>query len=77
MTRLLLGTRYLILFPILGLALAAVAFFVFGGIGLISLLFELVFFFDLWFWKENNLLLCARLPQGGTADYTAIRFSMP
>lgn len=43
MTRLLLGTRYLILFPILGLALAAVAFFVFGGIGLISLLFELVF----------------------------------
>ena len=43
MTRLLLGTRYLILLPILGLALAAVAFFVFGGIGLIRLLFDLVF----------------------------------
>ena len=43
MTRLLLGTRYLILLPILGLALASVVFFVFGGIGLISLLFDLVF----------------------------------
>ena len=33
MTRLLLGTRYLMLLPILGLALAAVAFFVFGDKG--------------------------------------------
>ena len=33
----------MILLPILGLALAAVVFFVFGGIGLISLLFDLVF----------------------------------
>jgi len=43
MTRLLLGTRYLILLPILGLALASVVFFVFGGIGLIGLLYDLVF----------------------------------
>ena len=41
LTRLLLRTRYLILIPILGLALAAAAFFVFGGIGLIKLLYEL------------------------------------
>ena len=42
MTRFLIGTRYLILIPILGLALAAAAFFIFGGIGLIRLLFELI-----------------------------------
>ena len=41
MTRILLNTRYLILIPILGLALAAAFFFVFGGVGLIGLLFEL------------------------------------
>ena len=41
MTRILLNTRYLILIPVLGLALAAAFFFVFGGIGLIGLLFEL------------------------------------
>jgi len=43
MTRFLIGTRYLILLPILGLALAAAAFFIFGGIGLVRLLFELIF----------------------------------
>lgn len=42
MTHFLLRSRYLILVPILGLALAAVFFFVFGGIGLISLLFKLL-----------------------------------
>ena len=42
LTRLLLRTRYLILIPILGLTLAAAAFFVFGGIGLIKLLYELI-----------------------------------
>ena len=42
MTRLLNGTRYLIIIPIIGLALAAAAFFVFGGIGLISLLIEVL-----------------------------------
>ncbi|MCO5190224.1 MAG: YqhA family protein [Anaerolineae bacterium] len=42
MSRFLLRTRYLIIIPILGLALAAAFFFVFGGIGLIRLLFELV-----------------------------------
>ena len=40
MSRLLLNSRYLILVPILGLALAAAFFFVFGGIGLIQLLVE-------------------------------------
>lgn len=42
MTRFLTKTRYLILIPILGLAIAAAAFFIFGGIGLIGLLFSLV-----------------------------------
>jgi uncharacterized membrane protein YqhA len=42
MSRFLLGTRYLILIPILGLGIAAAFFFVFGGISLIQLLFELV-----------------------------------
>jgi uncharacterized membrane protein YqhA len=40
MARLLHRTRYLILVPILGLALAAALFFVLGGIGLIRLLIE-------------------------------------
>jgi len=44
MTKFLIGTRYLILIPILGLALAAAAFFIFGGYGLIRLLVELIFF---------------------------------
>jgi len=43
MSRFLIGTRYLILIPILGLAVAAAGFFVFGGIGLIQLIIELVF----------------------------------
>jgi uncharacterized membrane protein YqhA len=34
------GTRYLILLPILGLAVAAALFFVLGGIGLIRLVFQ-------------------------------------
>jgi uncharacterized membrane protein YqhA len=42
MSRFLLHTRYLILIPIAGLAIAAAFFFVFGGIGLIRLLWELV-----------------------------------
>jgi hypothetical protein len=37
MSRFLGGTRYLVLIPIFGLALAAAAFFVFGGINLIHL----------------------------------------
>lgn len=40
MATLLLKSRYLILIPILGLALAAASFFVFGGVGLIKLLYE-------------------------------------
>jgi len=40
--KLLLKSRYLILLPILGLALAAATFFVFGGVGLIKLLYESV-----------------------------------
>ena len=42
MANLLLKSRYLILLPILGLALAAAVFFVLGGIGLIRLLYESV-----------------------------------
>jgi uncharacterized membrane protein YqhA len=42
MSTLLLKSRYLILLPILGLALAAGTFFVFGGVGLIKLLYESV-----------------------------------
>ncbi len=42
MRRILSGTRYLVLVPILGLALAAGVFFVFGGIGLIKFLVEAV-----------------------------------
>jgi uncharacterized membrane protein YqhA len=42
MQRILISTRYFILLPIVGLALAAVFFFIFGGIGLISVLLELL-----------------------------------
>jgi uncharacterized membrane protein YqhA len=42
MPRVLGGTRYLIVLPVLGLAIAASVFFVFGGIGLIRLLVELI-----------------------------------
>ena len=42
MTRFLLRTRYLILVPIVGLAIAAAFFFIFGGIGLIKLLYEVL-----------------------------------
>jgi uncharacterized membrane protein YqhA len=40
MNRFFVGTRYLIIIPIIGLSLAAAAFFLFGGIGLIRLLVE-------------------------------------
>lgn len=42
MSRLLTGTRYLIVVPILGLAVAASVFFIFGGYGLLKLLIEVV-----------------------------------
>lgn len=42
MTRFLSGTRYLILIPILGLAIAASFFFVFGGLGLIIALVQVI-----------------------------------
>ena len=42
MSRFLAGTRLLVIVPVIGLALAASAFFVFGGFGLIKLLGELV-----------------------------------
>ncbi len=38
MSRILSGTRFLVVVPVIGLALAAGAFFVFGGFGLIRLL---------------------------------------
>jgi len=41
MSRFLSGTRYLILLPILGLAIAAAFFFVFGGVALIRLLIQI------------------------------------
>jgi uncharacterized membrane protein YqhA len=40
--RFLSGTRYLVVVPIIGLVIAASFFFVFGGIGLIRLLIELL-----------------------------------
>ncbi|MCP4359156.1 MAG: YqhA family protein [Chloroflexi bacterium] len=40
MSKLLAGTRYLVVVPVIGLSLAAAAFFVFGGLGLIKLLFD-------------------------------------
>lgn len=42
MNRFFVGTRYLIIIPIIGLGLAAAAFFLFGGISLIRLLVEFV-----------------------------------
>ena len=42
MSRFFVATRYLIIIPIIGLGLAAAAFFLFGGINLIILLFESV-----------------------------------
>jgi uncharacterized membrane protein YqhA len=41
MSRILSGTRYLVVLPVVGLAIAASVFFIFGGIGLIRLLIEL------------------------------------
>lgn len=41
MHRFLSNTRYLVVLPVLGLAIAAAVFFIFGGFGLISLLVEL------------------------------------
>jgi uncharacterized membrane protein YqhA len=43
MSRFLLYTRYLVLIPILGLSIASAFFFIFGGIGLIRLLFGILF----------------------------------
>ena len=40
MSRFFIATRYLIIIPIIGLGIAAAAFFFFGGIGLIRLLVE-------------------------------------
>ncbi len=42
MSRILSGTRYLIVLPVVGLAIAASVFFIFGGIGLNRLLIELI-----------------------------------
>ena len=42
MARILTGTRYLIVIPITGLAVAASVFFIFGGYGLLRLLYEIV-----------------------------------
>ncbi len=42
MATILLRSRYLVLIPIIGLAIASAFFFIFGGIGLIRLLFELI-----------------------------------
>lgn len=42
MQRLLINTRYFILLPIIGLILSSVFFFIFGGVGLIRVLGELI-----------------------------------
>ena len=41
MSRIISATRYLVVLPVLGLAIAASVFFIFGGIGLLRLLVEL------------------------------------
>ena len=43
MSRILTSTRYLVIVPILGLALAAAVFFVFGGLGLIGLFIDVFY----------------------------------
>ena len=49
MQKILTATRYLIVVPVLGLTLAAAFFFVFGGIGLFRVLFELLIeIFGFW-----------------------------
>ena len=40
LVRIISATRYLILLPVVGLALAAAVLFTFGGIGLVSFLFK-------------------------------------
>lgn len=42
MSPLLLKTRYFIIIPIIGLSIAAVYFFIFGGFGLLNLLYDLL-----------------------------------
>lgn len=42
MERILTGTRYLIIVPVLGLVIAAAFFFVFGGISLLRLLLNVL-----------------------------------
>jgi uncharacterized membrane protein YqhA len=42
MTKFIVGTRYLVIIPVIGLALAAAALFVFGGYGLIRLVVQQV-----------------------------------
>jgi uncharacterized membrane protein YqhA len=42
MNRFFAGTRYLIILPIIGLGLAAAAFFLFGGVSLLRLIFETI-----------------------------------
>ena len=42
MSRFFVATRFLIILPIIGLGLAAAAFFVFGGYGLLRLLFQTI-----------------------------------
>ena len=42
MQRFLAGTRYIVVLPVLGLGIAASFFFIFGGIGLIKFLIELL-----------------------------------
>lgn len=42
MARFLSGTRFLVIFPILGLALAAGVFFIFGGINLVVIIVEAI-----------------------------------
>jgi uncharacterized membrane protein YqhA len=38
--RIIVATRYLVIVPIIGLAIAAAVFFVFGGINMIVIIFE-------------------------------------
>ena len=55
MSRFFLATRYLIILPIIGLGLAAAVFFVFGGFGLLKLIFQsLLEYFGLMHFESHG-----------------------
>jgi uncharacterized membrane protein YqhA len=68
MSRILSGTRYLVVIPVIGLAIAASVFFVFGGIGLIRLLIELTIA------AISNLTQQTHSPERGLIIFEVVEF---